>query len=376
LVAQTRLATPTLSALGHEMAGRGFDVKPVLVVTQLSCHVAASLGGLILFFGSQRIALQALGMLLSTAGSTGVGTNTHTSSHYATSRRRWVNEALTYFGYPFFLGLSATFWWHKHVVVHHPAPNIIGVDGDADFMPWLALTTQEMSAARGWRRFYYERCQWALFPVILAGNGVSMALSGWRHLLDCLADSDRRSARHWVDLGCLVAHFAANLALPMLFLPFPEAAGAYLLRITLMGYALFAVLGPGHLPPEAARLTPSHKHADYLLRQTATTVNFRPGRLGAFVCSGLQYQIEHHLFPHVSHVHYPAMSVIVRDFCQRHGLPYRSYAWPVALWKCWQTMIRPNGVLDDVEALRRSGEIGGARVSEFPAAERRPHIVK
>ena len=352
-----------MSALRHEMAGRGFDDKRAApVVIQLSCHVAASLAGLMLFFVSQRVALQALGLLLSTVGSTGVGTNTHTSSHYATSQRRWMNEALTYFGYPFFLGLSATFWWHKHVVVHHPAPNIIGVDDDADFMPWLALTTHEVSGARGWRRVYYERCQWALFPVILAGNGFSMALSGWRHLLDCLADSDRRSARHWVDLGCLVAHLTANLGLPTLFLSFPEAAAAYLLRITLMGYAMFAVLGPGHLPPEAARLTPFDKHADYLLRQTATTVNFRPGRL-AFVCSGLQYQIEHHLFPHVSHVHYPAMSLIVRDFCQRHGLPYRSYAWPVALWKCWQTMIRPNGVVDDVETLRRSGEIGRTRVS-------------
>jgi linoleoyl-CoA desaturase len=235
-------------------------------------------------------------------------------------------------------------------------------------MPWLALTTQEMFGARGWRRFYYHHCQWALFPVMLAGNGLSMALSGWRHLLGCLADSERRSARHWIDLGCLVAHLGGNFGLPMLFLSFPEAAGAYLLRITLMGYAMFAVLGPGHLPPEAARLTASHTHADYLLRQTATTVNFRPGALGAFVCSGLQYQIEHHLFPHVSHVHYRAMSVIVQNFCHRHGLPYRSYAWPVALWKCWQTMRQPNGILDDVEALRRPGEIRGARVSlsEYP----------
>ena len=112
-----------MTALRRELTNKGFGRKPTAhVVTQLAVHVGLAVAGLILFFASDHLALKVAGMLISTAGSTGVGTNTHTSSHYATSERRWVNEALTFFGYPFFLGLSATFWWNKHVVVHHPAP--------------------------------------------------------------------------------------------------------------------------------------------------------------------------------------------------------------------------------------------------------------
>ena len=128
--------TPALTALRRELTARGFGRKaPGRVITELAVHVVLAVGGLVVFFVSDNLVLRIAGLLVSTAGSTGVGTNTHTSSHYATSDRRWVNEVLTFFGYPFFLGLSATFWWNKHVVVHHPAPNVIDIDDDADFMP-------------------------------------------------------------------------------------------------------------------------------------------------------------------------------------------------------------------------------------------------
>ena len=146
-------------------------------------HVVLAVGGLVVFFASENLAVRIIGLLVSTAGSMGVGTNTHTSSHYATSERRWVNEALTFFGYPFFLGLSATFWWNKHVVVHHPAPNVIDVDDDADFMPWLALTDRDLGRAGTWRRFYYQHLQWWLFPIVLAGNGFNMGRAGLTYVI-------------------------------------------------------------------------------------------------------------------------------------------------------------------------------------------------
>ena len=166
-----------LTALRRELTARGFGRKATgRVVIELAVHVVLAVGGLVVFFVSNNLALRIIGLLVSTAGSMGVGTNTHTSSHYATSDRRWVNEALTFFGYPFFLGLSATFWWNKHVVVHHPAPNVIDVDDDADFMPWLALTDRDLGRAGTWRRFYYQHLQWWLFPIVLAGNGWTWAV--------------------------------------------------------------------------------------------------------------------------------------------------------------------------------------------------------
>jgi len=342
--------TPALTALRRELTARGFGRKaPGRVITELAVHVVLAVGGLVVFFVSDNLVLRIAGLLVSTAGSTGVGTNTHTSSHYATSDRRWVNEVLTFFGYPFFLGLSATFWWNKHVVVHHPAPNVIDIDDDADFMPWLALTDRDLGRVGSWRRFYYLRLQWWAFPIVLAGNGFNMGRAGWMYVIGCLRDASIRKRVHWIDVGCLVLHLVVCIGVPALFVPIGDALLAYAIRITLMGYALFAVLGPGHLPAEAARLSADQKDVDYLLRQTATTINFRTRTIGRFLCSGLEYQIEHHLFPNLTHIHYPKVAPIVEEFCRVHGLPYRSYPWPMALWKCWVVLRRPRAIETDLE---------------------------
>jgi len=112
-----------------------------------------------------------------------VATDTHTSSDYATSARRWVNEFLTFFGYPLFLGLSACHWWRQHVVLHHPAPNVIGTDNDVDLEPWFARTRDEVERSTGLRRIYYEKLQWLVFPFAVAFIGFNMQASGWRALV-------------------------------------------------------------------------------------------------------------------------------------------------------------------------------------------------
>jgi fatty acid desaturase len=75
--------------------------------------------------------------------------------------------------------------------------------------------------------------------------------------------------------------------------------------------------------------------------QTEGTVSFRTGSIGRFLCSGLEYQIEHHLFPNISHVYYPEVSAAVQSFCAERGLSYRSFSWPVALWKSWRVLRYP-----------------------------------
>jgi linoleoyl-CoA desaturase len=141
--------------------------------------------------------------------------------------------------------------------------------------------------------------------------------------------------------------------LPMFFFPVLSVIGVHLLRFSLIGMALFAVLAPGHFPAEAVCLDPSERdRGDFYLRQTVATVNFRTGPIGRWLCSGLEYQIEHHMFPSISHRFYPAMSPLVRELCQRHGLPYRQLGWGEAIWKSYQVFAHPKAVLTDVEALR------------------------
>jgi len=333
--------------LRKEFTRRGWDRKATArIVFELSIHVAIAIAGILIFMDGHNPALRVLGILISTFGCMGVGTNTHTSSHYGTSDKRWVNQALSYFGYPLFLGLSATYWWHKHVVLHHPAPNVVGVDGDADLLPWFAITADEIQASSGWRRFYYQHLQFWIFPFVLALNDFGIQGGGWAHLAGKLRHSKGRKSAHWIDLGAMVLHYTLWIGVPLLFWPLPAVAGFYVLRCVLLGYAMYAILAPGHFPAEAQRITEdARRGGDFFAVQTAGTVSFRTGWLGRFLCSGLEYQVEHHLFPNISHVHYPEVSVAVQEFCAENGLSYRSYSWATALWKSWEVLRLPQPVV-------------------------------
>ena len=336
-----------VAELRREFARRGWDKKATnRIVFELLIHVAVALAGIAVFMTCHNPALRVLGLLISAFGCMGVGTNTHTSTHYATSDRRWVNEALSYLGYPMFLGLSATYWWHKHVVLHHPSPNVVGVDSDADLLPWFAITANEVHGSSGLRRFYYERLQFWLFPAALALNCFSIQIGGWAHLIRTLGNSKTRKSAHWVDLSAMALHYVIWIGVPLFFWPLPAVVGFYVLRSILLGYAMYAILAPGHFPAEAQRTTAEARHgADFFAAQTAGTVSFRTGWLGRFLCSGLEYQVEHHLFPNISHVYYPQVSVAVQAFCAEHGLVYRSYSWATALWKSWEVLRLPQQVV-------------------------------
>ena len=72
--------------------------------------------------------------------------------------------------------------------------------------------------------------------------------------------------------------------------------------------------------------------------------------MGRLYCAGVEYQIEHHLFPGMSPTHYPHIAPMVEAFCRRHGYPYRTLGWGEALWKSYLTFWRLKPVRSDLEA--------------------------
>lgn len=335
----------SLAVLRRELVERGFyEKQPVKVVLEMLFKLFLAAGGMYVFIVAANPWVRICAIIISTAGSIGVGTSTHTSSHNATSDKKWVNDWLTYFGYPFFLGFSATYWWNQHIAIHHPSPNVIGVDFDADLSPWFAVTEEDLARSSGLRRIYYEKFQWLAFPIALFLYGFQTQRLGLVYVFKSLLDPKRRKRAHFIDLGALVLHFSLTMILPLFFFGWKPVLAIYIIRIGLMGYATFFILGPGHLPAEAVYIRRDLKNEDHLLSQTATTVNFRTGIIGRMICSGLEYQVEHHLFPNLCHFYYPQVSVIVERFCHEQGLPYRSYGWGHALWKCWMIFRKPQRI--------------------------------
>lgn len=336
--------------LRAEIARHGWTRKPTRrTVLELGAHLATMTGGIALSAVATGTIAYGIGIILATAGMMGVASNTHTSSHHATSDRRWINEALTLFGCSFVLGLSATYWWDKHLK-HHAAPNVHGDDEDASFAPWFALTDREVNAAGRAGRTYYRHVQCFVFPIAIALNAPNMQKNGVVFLCQEIRRRHGRRMVLWLDALGLAGHFGLNTALPY-YLWGCWGLAPYALRLIAFSYAMFAFFGPAHLPGEAVAMerAPTMRGLPFLL---AATVNFRAGWIGRWLASGLDDQIEHHMFPDISHVHYRALRPLVKEFCRTQGLPYRRMPWTRALRSALRVLRVPKPLLreSDVRA--------------------------
>lgn len=349
-----------LSALNKEFVARGFHHKPVRVaLSHLALHVSCALGGAAAFMLAHGLPAKAAALVVMTLGNLGISGHTHTSSHNGTSPRLWVNRALTFFGYGIMFGTSSTWWWNKHIAVHHTTPNVIGLDDDVDLLPWFALTEEAFNSGGPLRRWYY-RHQWMLLPLALALTALNMTRASNVYLLAALRDPRRRRPLLWIDLGAVVAHYVLWIGLPMLWFHPAHVVGFYLLRGALLGFAVFSTAAPAHFPAESCFLPAEghvdrgeyRRHSDYILLQTVTTVNYRTSGLGRVLCCGIEFQIEHHLFPGFSYVQYPRMSPIIREFCAAHGYPYRTLSWWEGVRKSLRVFKHPKPVAPALEAVQ------------------------
>ena len=335
------------------MKSRGYLERPAApVLLAWLSHLTLALSGVAAFVYVPFLPVRLAALLVSCMGFTGIATLGHVASHNATFRSSLANRVLFYVSFPLLLQVSCSYWRYSHLIVHHPSPNVTGVDDDCDLRPVFALNETHLSAFAGWRQ-RWPLLQGLLLLVLLPLNGLNIIRQGWVRLFLVLSKPGRRGLAPFADLACMVLHLVLTLALPMLFFRPLDVALFYLLRLSLIGCGMFAVLAPGHYPAEAVCLAQSQRTAgDFYLRQGVTTVNFRTGFLGRFLCSGLEYQIEHHFFPSVSYVHLRAMQPLVQAWCEDNGVPYRSFGWGEAIWKSWLAFVTPKPIAHDVESLR------------------------
>jgi fatty acid desaturase len=256
---------------------------------------------------------------------------------------------MAWIGYPLLGQFSISYWWKKHNTGHHRVPNVIGADNDCDFMPLFAYCDRDVTGKGSVVRLYYKY-QGALLPILALLHGFNIQTYDWRYLRRVLRDPRQRRLLHWMDVIGLSLHWVLWVIIPALFYPLLYVVLFHIAHRALFGVAMFVMFAPAHYPGEAIALDKSELEKDPLLLQTAATVDFRTGFVGRLYCAGVEYQIEHHLFPSMSHTHYPRIAPMVEAFCRRHGYPYRTLGWGEALWKSYLTFWRPKPVLTDLKA--------------------------
>jgi linoleoyl-CoA desaturase len=349
-----------LAVLNKQFAALGFTRKPVARhAAELSLHLAMGVGGAVAFALVPGLAARTAALLVMTLGNLGLTNFGHSASHNGITERAWINRALLLLTFGAAFGTSSMWWVNKHIVVHHTTPNVVGLDDDVALFPWFALTEDQARSGGRWRRRYF-RYQWMALPLVMALTAVSMTASSWRFLAGAIADPQRRSAQHFADAVAILIHFALWIAMPLLWFRAFDVLAFYFLRDALLGCVVFLTSAPAHFPAEARFLSTEgyanrgayRRHSDYILLQTTTTVNFRAGWIGHLFCCGAQYQIEHHLFPGISHAYYPRMSPILRAYCQANGYPYQVLGWGAGIWKSLRVFWRPKRVEPALDALR------------------------
>jgi fatty acid desaturase len=202
-------------------------------------------------------------------------------------------------------------WWVNHHGRHHSDPN--NLDRDPDTVRRQVIFDPSELPVKGrtpFRRFVI-RFQPVMFFVLLAQEAWRVHAAGFQV---------RRSLRRpWLELGLVALHGALLLTAVFSTLPFGLGLVFVLVSQTVFGFYLGLVFAPNHKGMPVYR---SSARPDWLHRQVLTSRNIRPGRFTDFMFGGLNYQIEHHLFPTMARPNLRLARPIVRGYCGRHGIPY------------------------------------------------------
>jgi fatty acid desaturase len=234
----------------------------------------------------------------------------HDAGHRQVFRSRRGNYLLGILCGNLGVGLSYGWWVSKHNR-HHAHPNT--EDADPDIMIGvLAFSGGRARAARGIQRLIF-RYQAVLLVPLLFLEAVSLHTSSIKALT-------RPASRHraW-ETALLAAHFAAYLSAVFLVLSPAKAVVFIVVQQGLFGFYLGCAFAPNHkgMPVLAAG-----DRTDFLRRQVLTSRNVRGGWLTDFALGGLNYQVEHHLFPSMPRPALRAAQPLVAAFCADRGLPY------------------------------------------------------
>ena len=248
----------------------------------------------------------------------------HEGSHRSFSRSPLRNNLVNYFAFPLFSGLSTLYWREKHDRLHHGHPNVEGVD--PDIRPWpFASSVGDHERSGPVARWIQRRAQsWAFWPSTLL-----MAAGMRRSSIISVTQYARKKGLDrtlFADVTCLVMHYTLWLVVPALIWGPLAAFLVYASIWALVGTMLALVFLPAHVGLPIVR----EQNHDWL-HQLETTQNLEMPRVVSFFFIGLDYQVEHHLFPKIPHMNQRAAAAMTAAWCAEHGIVHHSLPYLAAL---------------------------------------------
>ena len=228
------------------------------------------------------------------------------------------------------MGGSSYIWKQKHNINHHSYTNIEGMDDDIDIKPFFRTNTSQ-------KRYGFHKFQ-HIYSFILYGftyltwvfqNDFTKYFRG--KISDHSSMKKMKLSEHLMFWFTKASYLVTFFILPAYRVGISNMIIGYSIIAFVSGIVIAFVFQLAHLHQEAEFVLPdSNDHYqvenEWAIHQLRTTINFdTQNKLVSWFCGGLNFQIEHHLFPKISHVHYPEISKIVKKTCQEYNIPYQEF---------------------------------------------------
>jgi linoleoyl-CoA desaturase len=250
----------------------------------------------------------------------------HDGAHGSFSKYPVVNKmAAVTLG---FLGGSHFMWNVKHNIIHHAYTNIDGLDDDIDAKPFLRMaSTQKKYKMHRYQHLYFWFFYSLLYLYWIFFSDFRKYFEGriGNVPLKKMAFKD-----HFYFWFYKVISYSLFILIPMLVVGVVSTIVGFIICALIAGFILSIVFQLAHTVEHTAFPVADEGTGkiedEWAIHQLKTTANFATkSRLISWYVGGLNFQIEHHLFPKISHVHYPAISRIIKQACREYNIAYVEY---------------------------------------------------
>jgi linoleoyl-CoA desaturase len=261
-------------------------------------------------------------------GIVGIGTSVmHDSNHGAYSENKALNNFLG--SVLNLLGGYALNWKIQHNILHHTYTNIHGLDEDIEAGAGMRMTPDK--PLKPFHR-YQHIYAWGLYCLM---NIYWVIAKDYKQLFKyskngLLQNQKTTLTKALIELSLLkVLYIAYIIVLPIMFsgLAWYHVVGGIVIMHVVAGFSLAAIFQPAHVVETSDYSPPSEDRKmenNWAVHQVMNTADFAPNnKLVCWFIGGLNFQIEHHLFPHICHVHYPKIAKIVAEVAREFNIPYQ-----------------------------------------------------
>jgi fatty acid desaturase len=242
--------------------------------------------------------------------STQLGFTGHEAGHRQILVSRRGNDIAGYLHGTLAIGLSYEWWVDKHNR-HHRHPNV--VDADPDIGTGALVFTADHAAARGRFGRLMGRHQSVFFFPLLALEALNLHVASWRSV------AVRGARRRWLEASLLLIYDVGYVFAIFSTMPMGKAFAFVAVHQALFGVYLGCSFAPNH---KGMPMLTAEESLDFLRRQVLTSRNVRGGALMGALLGGLNWQIEHHLFPSMPRPNLRRAQPLIKQFCAEAGLPF------------------------------------------------------